>query len=122
MVPLSSRRAAAAVVNLQKYILECNFFVPGFFCFVFELGRWRSARSNTVDDIILIRNFPTNGQITPFPRFSPSFKKSFLFRAITNFNHFRRVFELDSFTFKQLRQVISLFDFDCIVVLSFRRC
>ena len=113
LVPLSSRRAAAAVVNLHKYILQCHFFVPGFFCFGFDLGRRRSARRNTADDVILIRNFPTDGQITTFPRFSPSFKKSFLFRAITNFNHFRRVFDLDSFTFKQLRLVISLFDFDC---------
>ena len=109
---LSNRRAACAVVNLQKYLFGQHFMLQGFYCFGTELATRRSARRDTARDLLLLRNYPTDLEIKTFRGFSPSFKKSFLFRAITNYNHFRREIDLDSFYFIQLRRVLSLFNYD----------
>jgi hypothetical protein len=120
MESLASRRGALAVVNLVKFTLSSHFILPGFFCYATELPTRRSGRGGTARDLVLVKNYPFFNQITTFNTYSPSFKKSFLFRAVTNFNIFRRIFDLDSFYFKSLRKALSLFSYNAEGIVNLR--
>ena len=103
---LSSRRAAAALVNLQKYVTCSHYFLPGFIYFCFELTIRRSARRDR--DIAIARNYLGDNFPILQPTISASFKKSFIFRAVSNYNRLRAVIDLDAYYFYQLRKVLSL--------------
>ena len=66
---------------------------------------------DTSRDMVPVRNFPGDPSPKTFKTFSPCFKKSFFYRAIHNYNILRRVIDLDSSQFRDLRRVISLFRF-----------
>jgi hypothetical protein len=116
---LSSRRAASAVVLLQKYVLGNHYLLNGFVCYGFELGFRRSIRRGTARDFVLVRNFPYDNTPIQFRGFSSSFKKSLFYRAVANFNYFNGIIDLDSYLFSSLRRVLSLFwyDHDGLVVV-----
>ena len=106
------RRAASNVVSLVKYIMCAHFAVPNFCVFSFELNLRRRVRGDAVRDLVLVRNYPGDTSFLPFPTFSSSFKKSFFYRAVHNYNSLRRVFDLDCYSFRDLRRVLSWFEYD----------
>jgi hypothetical protein len=109
---LTNRRAAIAVVSLLKYLLGAQVMYPGFVCYGFEVRARRSARLDGANDVVCVRNYIDDALPSKFPIISSTFKKSFLFRAVSNYNYFRHIFHLDSFYYSQLRRVLSLFCYD----------
>ena len=109
---LAARRAANCVVNLVKYDLCNHFVLPNFFVPGCLINARRRARGDGGRDLVPVRNFP--GDIIPklFPTYSPSFKKSYFYRATFNYNALRRLFDLDSYGFRRLRRVLSLFSYE----------
>lgn len=114
---LSSRRAASAVVNLLKYVLHAHFILPGFCVLQHQLHLRRSLRSDTGRDLVLVRNYPGDNSLHQFSTISPSFKKSFFFRATSNYNTLRRIIDLDQYCFSDLRRILSLFFYDNVTGL-----
>ena len=92
--------------------------MPGFVCFGFETGLRRSVRRDTVRSLVLVRNYPTDGGMVFLRGFSSSFKKSFLYRAVTKFIFFKTTIDMDSYYFQQLRKVLSLFRYDSDGIVS----
>ena len=109
---LSSRRAASAVVSLVKYIMCAHFSVPNFCVFSSELRLRRRERGDAGRDLVLVRNYLGDTTFIPFPTISSSFKKSFFFRAVYNYNMLRRVIDMDCYSFRDLRRILSWFEFD----------
>ena len=109
---LSSRRAANGVVNLVKYDLCNHFILPIFFVPGCLISLRRRTRGDGGRDLVPVRNFP--GDIIPklFLTYSPSFKKSYFYRATYNFNCLRRLFDLDSYGFRDRRRILSMFSYD----------
>ena len=116
---LSNRRCASTVVNLMKYIYSAHFMLPNFCVFSFELPLRRGRRADVGRDLVLIRNFPGENFPKPFSTFSPSFKKSYLYRATYNYNILRRHIDLDQFSFRDLRRVLSLYNYDSSGFVNF---
>ena len=114
---LCSRRAASAIVSLVKYFMCAHFTLPGFFVFPSELCLRRGGRGGVGRDLVLVRNFPGDNLPKQFSTFSPSFKKSFYFRASHNYNSLRRHADLDMYSFRDLRRILSLYAFDSVTGL-----
>ena len=112
MERLSSRRAASTVVGLVKYQMCAHFTVPNFCVLSSELNLRRRVRGDAGRDLVLVRNYPGDIHFIPFPTFSPSFKKSYFYRAVHNYNILRRIFDLDCYSFRDLRRVLSWFNYD----------
>ena len=109
---LSSRRAASTVVSLVKYVMCANFSVPNFCVLSSQLCLRRRQRGDAGRDLVLVRNFLVDTSFIPFSTISPSFKKSFFYRAVHNYNMLRRVVDLDCYSFRDLRRILSWFEFD----------
>ena len=109
---MSRRRATNAVINMQKYVLGSHYMAISFVHHVFELGLRRSNRLNTGRGLAIVRNFPTDKHPTQLRGFSQSFKKTFLYRAVTNFNALSNIIDLDGYYFQQLRRILALFNYD----------
>ena len=109
---LSSRRAACTIVSLVKYMMCAHYVLPEFFVFSRQLNLRRGGRGDTSRDLVLVRNYPGDTLPKTFSTFSPSFKKFFLYRAVYNYNAMRRIFDLDGYRFRDMRRVLSLFEFD----------
>ena len=77
-----------------------------------ELKLRRRERGDAGRDMVLVRNFPRDTYFKPFLTISPSFKKTFFYRAVYNYNALRRVIDLDSYRFRDLRRVLSWFEYD----------
>ena len=103
---LSSRRCASAVVNILKYHLCSHYVLSGFVALGTEIDTRRSSRGDRGRDLVLCRNYFTDLQHTRFITHSPSFKKSFFYRAVYNYNIIRRSIDMDSYSFKGLRCVL----------------
>ena len=86
--------------------------LSGFIALGSELDTRRSTRGDRGRDLVLVRNYPTDLLPTFFKTHSPSFKKSFFYRTVFNYNIIRRSIDMDSYSFKDLRCVLSLFDYD----------
>ena len=95
--------------------------LSGFIALGSELDTRRSNRRDRGRDLVLVRNYPTDLLPTVFKTHSPSFKKSFFYRTVYNYNIVRRSVDLDSYSFKDLRSVLSLFDYD-VLGLILRDC
>ena len=116
---LSSRRGASAVVNLLKYLMCAHFCFADFCVFQDALPLRRGRRGDTGRDLVLVRNYLGDNSPKLFITISPSFKKSFFFRATYNYNSLRRHIDLDGFSFRELRRVLSLFNYDaCGLVVT----
>ena len=109
---LAARRAADCVVNLVKYDLCNDFILPTFFVPGCLINARMRARGDGGRDLVPVRNFP--GDIIPklFTTYSPSFKKSYFYKATFNYNTLRCLFDLDSYGFRRLRRVLSLFSYE----------
>lgn len=112
LAKLSNRRCALGVVNLLKYLMCSHYVVPGFVAVGTEVQTRRSYRGGRDRDLVLVRNFSTDLNPTPFKTYSQSFKKSFLYRGVHNFNILRHHFDLDSYSFTDLRNILSLLNYD----------
>ena len=99
-------------MSLLKYQLCSHYILPGFFAAGCEIGGRRGTRGDRARDLVLVRNYNTDNHPTLFKTHSPSFKKSFFYRALFNYNILRREIDLDAFSFRDLRRVISLYSFD----------
>jgi hypothetical protein len=110
--PLVCRRGAAGVVSLVKYSLSAHYVLSGFVCYGSDLRTRRGGRGDTARDFVLVRNYFGDTFPTPFTTHSASFKKSFFYRSAYNYNVLRRLIDLDSYSFSDLRRVLSLFAFD----------
>ena len=108
----SARRAANCVVNLVKYDLCNHFILPNFFVPGCLINVRRRTRGDGGRDLVPVRNFPGDIIPKPFLTYSPSFKKSYFYRATCNFNALRRVIDLDVYGFRDLRRALSLFAYD----------
>ena len=80
--------------------------------FGFEVQNRRSHRGDMGNKLVLVRNFPTDFQPTLFKTHSQSFKKSYFYRAVYNYNLLRRYVDQDSYSFTDLRCILSLFNYD----------
>ena len=109
---LSSHRAAYALVNLVKYLLCTHYVLQDFCVFGNQLRVRRGGRGDSARDLVLVRNFPGDSVPKLFTTFSPSYKKSYFYRVVFNYNVLRRSIDLDSHNFRVLRRVIGLFAFD----------
>jgi hypothetical protein len=109
---LWSRRAANCVVNLVKYDLCNHYIFPCFFVAGCLLRARRRGRGDGGRDLVPVQNYPGEVFPKPFITYSPSFKKSYFYRATCNYNALRRIIDLDTYGFRDLRRVLSLFDYN----------
>lgn len=104
---LSTRRCVITVVSLYKYLLQSHYFHTQYFCWGFETGLRHSERCDTKNDLFIVRCYPTDRVPKPITSFSASFKSSFLFRSVKNYNIIRRGLVFDEFTFSNLKTIFS---------------
>ena len=90
----------------MKIVLGSMHVQDGYFCLKLELKRRNSARTDSANDFIVLRNLP--GDSVPQPAvISASFKTNFFCRCVKNYNILRGI-DLDQFSFKQLRSFLQL--------------
>ena len=99
-------------VSLVKYMMCAHFVVPNFCIYSSELKLRRGQRRDAGRDLVLVRNFPGDTSFKPFSTISPTFKKSFFYRAVHNYNFLRQTIDLDAYSFRDLRRVLSWFEYD----------
>ena len=102
---------------LLKYVLGSHYVLPGFVAFSTEIRGRRSRRGGRDRDLVLVRNFPTDQNSIPFRTISASFKKSFFYRGVQNYNLLRREVDLDQYSFTTLRAVLCLYNYDSSGIL-----
>ena len=109
---LHSRRAASSLVSFIKIQLGAMHVEPGYFCFRDQLKVRSSNRTDSPNDCMILRNFQGDIQPRRITAYSASFKKNFFYRSVTNFNNIRRGFDLWSFTFKNLKKILQLLNYN----------
>ena len=98
--------------SLVKYDLCNHFILPNCFILGGLINARRRARGDGGRDLFPVRNYP--GEVIPklFTTYSPSYKKSYFYRACNNYNVLRRLFDLDEYDFRSPRRILSLFSYD----------
>jgi hypothetical protein len=107
-----NRFCANNVVFIIKYLLGLVHLPCGFVDFAFCLNRRMGNRLDSANDLVIFRNYMTDVHCHSIAVYSLSFKVSFLYRAVMNFNRLRRVYQLDELRCDKLRKLLFLLCYD----------
>jgi hypothetical protein len=107
---LRSRRCAISLTSFMKMHLGSMHVQPGYFCFRHEL---RTRTSNRLaNNFVVLRNYQDDAYSRPISVYSPSFKKSYFYRVVSNYNSLQCEYDLDSFSFSKLKKFLQLLNYD----------